>query len=241
MAIDKARSDEESNRLSIMEERTRIAHELHDSLAQTMASLRFQVRVLDETLHQGQEQAIWHELEQIENNLDEAYAELRELITHFRAPIDHRGLVPAVQHLVDRFRKQTGIHIYLQKEWNLVHMSASIEVQALRIIQEALNNIRKHSEAHNVRILLRSDPSGNCMVMIEDDGVGISTESGDDRVDHYGLNIMSDRAKQIDGEVRIDSEPGEGTQVILQFKYQTSPAYQSIPVEVSPPVKRVVP
>jgi len=241
MAIDKARSDEESNRLSIMEERTRIAHELHDSLAQTMASLRFQVRVLDETLRQGREQAIWHEMEQIENNLDEAYAELRELITHFRAPIDHRGLVPAVQHLVDRFRKQTGIHIFLQKEWNLVHMSASIEVQVLRIIQEALNNIRKHSDAHNVRILLRSDPNGKCMIMVEDDGIGISTESGNDKVDHYGLNIMSDRAKQIDGKIRIDSEHGEGTQVILQFKYNTSPAYQSIPVEVSPPVKRVVP
>lgn len=237
MAIDKARSDEESNRLSIMEERTRIAHELHDSLAQTMASLRFQVRVLDETLRQGREQAIWHELEQIENNLDEAYAELRELITHFRAPIDHRGLVPAVQHLVDRFRKQTDIHIYLQKEWNLVRMSASIEVQALRIIQEALNNIHKHSEAHNVRILLRSDPNGHCMIMIEDDGIGIAGQSDDDTVDHYGLNIMSERAKQIDGEIRFDSEPGEGTQVILQFKYQTSSAYQSIPVEVSPPMK----
>lgn len=237
MAIDKARSDDESNRLSIMEERTRIAHELHDSLAQTMASLRFQVRVLDETLRQGREQATWHELEQIENNLDEAYAELRELITHFRSPIDHRGLLPAVQHLVDRFRKQTGIHIFLQKEWNLIHMSASIEVQALRIIQEALNNIRKHSEAHNVRILLRSDPNGNCMIMIEDDGIGIAGQSDDDTVDHYGLNIMSERAKQIDGEIRFDSEPGEGTQVILQFKYQTSSAYQSIPVEVSPPVK----
>ncbi len=223
-----------------MEERTRIAHELHDSLAQTLASLRFQVRVLDETLHQGQEQEIWHELEQIENNLDEAYAELRELITHFRAPIDHRGLVPAVQHLVDRFRKQTDIQVYLQKEWNLIHMSANVEVQALRIIQEALNNIRKHSDAHNVRILLRSDPNGNCMIMIEDDGVGISSESVDDKNDHYGLNIMSERAKQIDGNIRIDSEPGEGTQVILQFKYQTTPDYQSIPVEFSQSDNRAI-
>lgn len=71
MAIDKARSDDAFNRFSIMEERTRIAHELHDSLAQTMASLRFQVRVLDETLRQGREPAVWHELEKIENNLDE--------------------------------------------------------------------------------------------------------------------------------------------------------------------------
>ena len=128
----------------------------------------------------------------------------------------------------------------LQKEWNLVHMSANIEVQALRIVQEALNNIRKHSEAHNVRILLRSDPNGNCMIMIEDDGIGISTESSDDKIDHYGLNIMSERAKQIDGDVRIESEPGEGTQIILQFKYQTSPGFSSIPVDINPGIKRVI-
>ena len=78
-------------------------------------------------------------------------------------------------------------------------------------------------------------------IMIEDDGKGISTPSADDKVDHYGLNIMSERAKQIDGEIRIDSEPGEGTQVILQFKYHTSPIYQNIPVEFSRPTKRVVP
>jgi len=239
MAIDKARSDDESNRFSIMEERTRIAHELHDSLAQTMASLRFQVRVLDETLRQGREPAVWHELEKIENNLDEAYAELRELITHFRAPIDHRGLVPAVQHLVDRFRKQAGIHIFLQKEWNLIQLPPSIEVQALRIIQEALNNIRKHSEAHNVRILLRSDPNGNCMVLIEDDGRGIDTNSGNDGIDHHGLNIMAERAKQINGELRIESEPGEGTQVILQFKHHTAtPEQRPVNIEVSSFLKR---
>ncbi|MDH5407036.1 MAG: histidine kinase [Gammaproteobacteria bacterium] len=237
MAIDKARSDDESNRLSIMEERTRIAHELHDSLAQTLASLRFQVRVLDETLRQGREPAVWHELEKIENNLDEAYAELRELITHFRAPIDHRGLVPAVEHLVDRFQKQTKIHIFLQKEWNLHNLPPSIEVQALRIIQEALNNIRKHSEANTVRILLRSEPSGNCMILIEDDGVGIQSQGGDDSIDHYGMHIMSDRAKQIDGDLRVESEQGEGTQIILRFKHTTSKTNQ---IEVSPPGKRVI-
>ncbi|MEJ2398465.1 MAG: amino acid racemase [Gammaproteobacteria bacterium] len=76
---------------------------------------------------------IWHELEKIENNLDEAYAELRELITHFRAPVDKRGLVPGVQYLVNRFRNQTGIHIYLQQEWNIVQLPASFEVEVLRI------------------------------------------------------------------------------------------------------------
>ena len=223
MAIDKARLDNETNRLSIMEERTRLAHELHDSLAQTMASLRFQVRVLDESLRKGEERTVWHELEQIENNLDEAYAEVRELITHFRAPIDKRGLVPAVEHLASRFRNQTGIHVFLQQEWNIVQLPANIEVEVLRIIQESLNNIKKHSQAHTVRVILRSDPQGHCRILIEDDGIGIDTTlDKDTKEDHYGLKIMSERAKRINGKLKIESEPGEGTRIILTFNYTSN-------------------
>jgi len=225
MAIDKARLDNETNRLSIMEERTRLAHELHDSLAQTMASLRFQVRVLDESLRKGEEPAVWHELEQIENNLDEAYAEVRELITHFRAPIDKRGLVPAVEHLASRFRNQTGIHVFLQQEWNIVQLPANIEVEVMRIIQESLNNIKKHSQAHTVRVILRSEPQGDCHILIEDDGVGIDTTLDEDsKEDHYGLNIMSERAKRINGILKIESEPGEGTRITLTFNHNANTA-----------------
>lgn len=223
MAIDKARLDDETNRLSIMEERTRLAHELHDSLAQTLASLRFQARVLDENLRKGEEPAVWHELEKIEINLDEAYSELRELITHFRAPIDKRGLVPAVEHLTKRFKAQTGIHIFLQQEWNIVQLPPSIEVEVLRIIQESLNNIRKHSQAHTVRVILRSSPQGECHILIEDDGVGMEGSDGKDKtIDHYGLNIMQERAKRINGVLKIESEPGEGTRITLTFNHHTA-------------------
>jgi len=223
MAIDKARSDDEANRFAIMEERNRLAHELHDSLAQTLASLRFQVRVLDEKIRLGEEPSIWHELEKIENNLDEAYAELRELITHFRAPIDKRGLVPAVEHLIERFRYKSDIAIFLQKEWNVLSLSPNIEVQVLRIIQESLNNISKHSQAHAVRVIMRSTVQGDCNILIEDDGVGMDIPPKTDRVsgDHLGLSIMEERAKRIGGTFKIESEIGEGTRTILTFKHQS--------------------
>ena len=242
MAIDKARTDDEATRFSIMEERTRLAHELHDSLAQTLASLRFQVRVLDETIRQGQEPEIWYELEKIENNLDEAYAELRELITHFRAPIDKRGLIPAVEHLVDRFRNQTDISIYLQKEWHVLQLPASIEVQALRIIQESLNNIRKHSQAHAVRVIMRSDVHGDCRILIEDDGVGMTLTPPSDRTsgDHLGLSIMEERAKRIGGSVRIESEPHEGTRILLHFRYPETPSIK-VAAPDSAPEQKVMP
>ena len=245
MAIDKARSEDEAQRLSLMEERNRLAHELHDSLAQTLASLRFQVRVLDETLRGGEESDVWHELEKIENNIDEAYSELRELITHFRAPIDKRGLIPAVEHLIERFQYQTDISIFLQKEWNVLHLPASIEVQALRIIQESLNNIKKHSQAHTVRVILRSDTQGDCRILIEDDGVGIKDVPDSDVTlgDHLGLSIMHERAKRIGGTVKIESEPNEGTRILLHFGHTELPSQKSNkkPILVSPPTPNLLP
>ena len=245
MAIDKARSEDEAQRLSLMEERNRLAHELHDSLAQTLASLRFQVRVLDETLRGGEESDVWHELEKIENNIDEAYLELRELITHFRAPIDKRGLIPAVEHLVERFQYQTEISIFLQKEWNVLHLPATIEVQALRIIQESLNNIKKHSQAHTVRVILRSDTQGDCSILIEDDGIGIKNIPNSDVTleDHLGLSIMHERAKRIGGTVKIESEPNEGTRILLHFGHTELPKQNKNrkPILVSPPTPNLLP
>ena len=219
MAIEKASVDEEANRLTIIEERTRIAHELHDSLAQTLASLRFQVRVLDETLHQGDESALWAELERIENSLDEAYTELRGLIDHFRAPIDRRGLLPAIEKVVERFRNESKIQIFLQKEWAGPDLPEDMEIQVLRIVQEALCNVRKHSQAHTVRVLLRGQGDGLYQVLVEDDGTGIEPlKSAGAPGEHVGLSIMEERARRLGGKIRFESEPGEGTRIQLTFR-----------------------
>lgn len=225
MAIEKASVDEEANRLTIIEERTRIAHELHDSLAQTLASLRFQVRVLDETLHQGDESALWAELERIENSLDEAYTELRGLIDHFRAPIDRRGLIPAIEKVVERFRNESKIQIFLQKEWAGPDLPEDMEIQVLRIVQEALCNVRKHSKAHTVRVLMRGQNDGQYRVLIEDDGTGMtSLPSSGAPGEHVGLSIMEERARRLGGKIRFESEPGEGTRIQLTFRAPTKPA-----------------
>ncbi len=219
MAIEKANIDAEATRFSIIEERTRIAHELHDSLAQTLASLRFQVRVLDETLHQGDESALWAELERIENSLDEAYTELRNLIDHFSAPFDKRGLIPAVQKLVERFRRESDIQIFFQQEWGESDLPQDMEIQVLRIIQESLTNVRKHSDAHTVRVLMRKAASGDYSVLIEDDGSGIEEKpQGDTPGEHVGLSIMEERARRLGGRIRFESEPGEGTRILLNFR-----------------------
>jgi two-component system nitrate/nitrite sensor histidine kinase NarX len=221
MAIEKAHVDEEARDITIMQERTTLAHELHDSLAQTLASLRFQVRVLDETLQQSGEFTAIQEIELVENSLDEAYSELRSLIAHFRAPMDGRGLLPAIDGLVKRFRVQTGTSIFLQSsDWERASLPAAMEMQVFRVVQEALANIRKHSHANTVRVMLRCTADGMYTVLIEDDGVGFAEPILDGKPgEHIGLSIMQERAHKLSGELTIESEPGEGTTVELNFQY----------------------
>jgi two-component system nitrate/nitrite sensor histidine kinase NarX len=220
MAVAKQRSDAEARRLSIVEERTSLAHELHDSLAQTLASLRFQVRMLEETLQvQPANQAARQEVQRIHNGLDEAHEELRELINSFRAPFDQRGLVHALEKLVERFRRETGVSIFFQPECRNVEMDSSQELQTLRIIQEALANIRKHASAHTVRVLLRCQGQGNYLLLVEDDGVGFEGPAPQGKPgEHIGLSIMEERARRVGGTLCIESEPGEGTRVELMVR-----------------------
>jgi two-component system nitrate/nitrite sensor histidine kinase NarX len=218
MAIEKVRVDSQAQRLSIMQERNLLAHELHDSLAQTLASLRFQVRMLDDTLGLGDLAQARGELDRIRDGLEEANAELRGLLAHFRAPIDRRGLLPALEDLVARFRRETGIVTFFQKECAHTDLPATQEMQVVRIVQEALANIRKHSQAHAVRILLRCDDEGHYHVMVEDDGVGIAEDVAHGGPgEHIGLAILQERARRIGGEVTVESEPAEGTRVELNF------------------------
>jgi len=219
MAVAKQRSDREARRLSIMEERSALAHELHDSLAQTLASLRFQVRMLQDVIRSGDRQAACDDIQRISGGLDEAHTELRELLHSFRAPVGQRGLVSSLDKLVRRFNQETGVHAFFQSNCREPELGASEEMQILRIVQEALANIRKHAQAHTVRILLKCSQQKGVVMLVEDDGVGFDSSGKDGRPgEHIGLSIMDERAQRLGGTLRIESEPGEGTRLELSYK-----------------------
>ena len=223
IAIEKAHTEDESKRLSIYRERSLLSHELHDSLAQTLASLKFQIRTLDNSFKQNDRTATSKEIDQLKNGLDEAYTELRELIAHFRAPFDERGLISAIEKAIHQFRESTDISIYFQNEWKEQKLSSIYEIQVLRIIQESLANIKKHSQARSVRIMLSYDQDGKHNVLIEDDGVGISDPVlGGNPGEQIGLTIMKERANRLGGSLDIESEQGEGTQIKLSFALKTA-------------------
>ncbi len=218
MAIEKARVDEEAQRLTIVEERTHLAHELHDSLAQTLASLGFRVDALEESMHRPQAD-LTREVDLIKKNLARANTELRELISQFRAPVHRQGLITAMEQAVEDFRQDTGIRIYLQQEWQAKALPIEMETEVLRIAQEALCNVRKHAGAQYVRLLLRSDSHGSFLLMIEDDGCGIDGVAEGGPGEHIGLNVMKERAARLEGTLRIETEAGEGTRLTLSFQY----------------------
>lgn len=227
MAIEKSRLDAESQRLSLMQERAMLAHELHDSLAQSLASLRMQIKMHQETLADTGNFQAQMELAQIKSGLDQAYTELRELLDHFRVRMDERGLIPAIEDFLRRFRTDTGIKVFFQRQCQSLDLPPSYEVQVLRIVQEAFANIRKHSQAKTARLLLSCNDAGDYRVLVEDDGVGHHAQrQGEDgesglRGEHIGLSVMRERARQLSGELNIESDAGEGTRVELTFHYPT--------------------
>lgn len=223
MAIEQAGVEDDARKLSIIEERTRMAHELHDSLAQTLATLRIKVRLFDDSMHQANkidESAIWHELSGLEELIDNAYSELRSLITHFRAPIDGKGVVRAAERLAERFKQETDIEVFFYHNWELENLDRDIEIEVIRILQEALTNVKKHAQADNVRILMISTEEGRCSVLVEDDGVGIDEKklkAQEYSDNHIGLSVMRERAARINGEIQYEDDNGEGTLIQLSF------------------------
>lgn len=217
LAIEKARLDNDARRLAIMEERQTLGNELHDSLAQSLVGMRLQVKMLGETLYRKDLRTAQNEVSRLRGAVEEAHASLRELLSNFRFKLDEGGLVPAITNMIDRFNQETGIAVFFQNECPELALSPTQEIQVFRIVQEALANIRKHSEARNARILLNQDKTGRYHVLIEDDGRGLAPAEPGMPGEHLGLSIMRDRAASLAGELSIESEPGEGTRILLSF------------------------
>ncbi len=227
MAVEKARLDDNARRLAIIEERNMIGNELHDSLAQSLVSMRLHVKLLGEMLYRKDLDNAQYEVRRLHIALEEAHASLRELLTNFRSRMDERGLVPAIEDMVMRFGEETGIASYFQNECGEVVLSPMQEIQVFRIIQEALANVRKHSNARNARILMRSEGGDTYHLLIEDDGLGMTPVSPAARGEHVGLTIMRERAERLAGTLQIESDAGEGTRVSLTFSASSPPLTQA--------------
>jgi two-component system nitrate/nitrite sensor histidine kinase NarX len=225
LAMEKARLQDEARRLAILEERNLIGNELHDSLAQSLVGMRLHLVMLAEALARGDVAVAQYEAKTLQRALGQANDDLRELLTNFRLKIGDSGLVASVENLVERFRSETGIAVFFHNECTALALTPAQEIQVYFIIQEALTNIRRHSRAMNVRIMIANEED-LYTVLIEDDGFGMADPGESLPAVHAGLAIMRQRTGRLPGQMVIESEPGEGTRIILIFNAPPLPAAQ---------------
>ena len=218
MAIDNVRLLSREKEMAVSEERNLIARELHDSIAQGLAFLNLQVQMLDDALAHGRIEETGEVVEMIRQGIQESYADVRELLQHFRARLPQQDLTAALRLAVERFSEQSGVSGELRVHGASPPSIAEVDTQVLYIAQEALSNVRKHAQAQHVLVELWRDAEG-LRLEIRDDGVGFEAQAAGapDQGDHVGLHIMGERAARIGGVLNIHSQPGGGTEVSLRL------------------------
>ncbi|ROR32418.1 type IV pili methyl-accepting chemotaxis transducer N-terminal domain-containing protein [Inmirania thermothiophila] len=219
-----ARHDAE-RRLALLEERSVIARELHDSLAQSLSYLKIKTRRLETELARHQEPAAAALVGEIRAGLNDAYSELRSLLNTFRLRIDGRGLEGALATAVAEQARLSGIDMALEYRLPAGALDAHEEVHVLHIVREAIANVARHSGARRARISL--DHAGaQVVVRVEDDGSGLPDEAPEG--DHHGLAIMRERAGELGGRLRLARASAEGgTLVELRFVPRAAQATQA--------------
>lgn len=210
-----AKRSDERRGIALLEERSAIARELHDSLAQSLSYLKIQVTRLTALLNEN----VRHEqtaevLEELKLGINNAYRQLRELLTTFRLRIDGRGLSEALKETIREFSQRAGIEIGLHDRLLGHELDSSEQIHVLQVVREALTNVEHHARARRAEVRLAIE-HGRIQVTVEDDGIGIGeTESP---THHYGLAIMRDRAATLAGTLHVSRRAEGGTRVELAF------------------------
>jgi len=206
---------------AIIEERERIARELHDGVAQFIGYVNAKLSAARLLLQKKQPERADDYLAQIEKEVRNQSLDVRSSILGLRiASQSGAGLAENVREYIDQCNRMSDFVIELDMDHGIdgLTMNAEIELQLMRVIQEALSNVRKHASAASARVNLELTAS-ELVITIHDDGVGFSpwTWPGDQQA-HFGLQTMRERAEMVGALLSIVSEPGRGTTVTVRLK-----------------------
>jgi two-component system, NarL family, nitrate/nitrite sensor histidine kinase NarX len=200
---------------AIAEERSLLARELHDSIAQSLAFLKIQTQLLRGAMQRDDRPQAQHTLDELDTGVRECTADVRELLLHFRTRTNQDDIVPALQTTLQKFQHQTGLQTSLEVHGHGVPLPPDVQVQLLHVVQEALSNVRKHAQARHVWLDVQQQP--HWRIEVRDDGCGFDDETDGPDQTHVGLRIMNERAQGIGAAVHVRSQPGEGTRVVVSL------------------------
>jgi len=212
---------------AVAHERGLLAQELHDSIAQSLAFLKIQVRLLRDATARADAAAVERAVAEIDAGVRESYGDVRELLVHFRTRTSDEDIEPALRTTLSKFEHQTGLHVDFEIDGHGLPLDPAVQVQALHIVQEALSNVRKHAAAEHVWLRVQRDPVWRFEVRDDGRGFDLDTAAGETQV---GLHIARERAQRIGGEVLVESTPGKGTRVCLTIAPAPQPARSSTSV-----------
>ena len=210
-----AKRSDERRGIALLEERSVIARELHDSLAQSLTYLKIQVTRLKQQLDaSGVREQSADVIDELKLGINNAYRQLRELLTTFRLRIDGRGLSEALRDTTREFSQRAGIEVRLHDRLLGHELDSSEQIHVLQVVREALTNVEHHAKARCADVRL-SIEQGSIRVTVDDDGVGI--RDAEPPTHHYGLAIMRDRAATLGGTLQVFRRSEGGTRVELNF------------------------
>jgi len=233
VAIESLRLASRDRELAIAEERYLLAQELHDSIAQALAFLNLQTQMLRKALAEPDAADTMRILDEIQVGVQESYADVRELLVHFRTRVADGDVEHGIRTLLARLEHQTGMRTEFRASGAAVPLAPDDQLQVMHILQEAVSNVRKHAHATRVEVELARDP--DYAFTVRDDGRGFDPARGqEDAAAHVGLRIMRERAARIGGTVAVQSRPGHGTEVVLHVPFARPEPGGAVPPEPVP-------
>jgi len=218
VALENAALYSEMQDVAVLEERERLAREIHDGLAQTLGYLRLRLKAASEHVANGEVTDAKSILADIIRTTEEAYVDAREAIADLRSAVfDGADFVDTLDSYIEEYGLQNRIRTNFAVETETeISPPAAQGVQLIRILQQALSNIRKHADATSVAVTLRKEEQF-LVLTIEDDGRGFDVrEVGRSEGRHFGLNIMKERAESLNGTLEVYSGHGLGTRVVAK-------------------------
>ena len=222
-----ARKESELQFKGVITERTRLAQELHDTLEQTLASIALQLDTSAKLTHKDSDAAGYH-FELARNILSQSQVDVRRSVWDLRArALEQFDLRGALVTSSEQITEGTGIRMEVKTEGKVRPLPEIIEDNLLRIAQEALTNIIKHSGATRAGIILDYGPQ-TVVLRIEDDGKGFAVEDCvGPRDGHFGLLGISERTQRLGGRLALTSTPGAGTTVRVEIPAEPAPGIPS--------------
>jgi signal transduction histidine kinase len=214
LAIENARLYEQARQVATLEERQRLARELHDSVTQALYGVTLYAEAAARLLSSGEVGLAADHLRELRDTAQEALREMRLLIFELRPPVLRtQGLAAALQARLEAVEGRAGLETEFKVEGE-GRLPLEIEEELYRIAQEALNNALKHAQAHSISVSLRRDQR-TVILEIADDGIGFDPTNAQG---HGGLGLrgMEERAAQLGGRLTVRSRPGEGTTIRVE-------------------------